>query len=110
MISEKVAALFGVVAVASGVILRLLDLMIVGAIVMPLGVVPDSIDIVSAAWRDVVQEMPGLAVFGMTLIRLAPVVVNTSVTRVVTGRRGVTLVSFNEHAHLQELPDLLTYR
>jgi broad specificity phosphatase PhoE len=43
-------------------------------------------------------------------VRLAPVVVNTSVTRLVTGRRGVTLVSFNEHAHLQGRAELLTYR
>jgi broad specificity phosphatase PhoE len=42
--------------------------------------------------------------------RLAPVVVNSSVTRLVTGRRGVTLVSFNEHAHLQGRDGLLTYR
>ncbi|WP_310961857.1 histidine phosphatase family protein [Nocardioides terrisoli] len=41
---------------------------------------------------------------------LAPVVVNTSVTRVVSGRRGLTLVSFNEHAHLQHDRRLLTYR
>lgn len=45
-----------------------------------------------------------------TYIRLAPVVVNTSVTRLVTGRRGVTLVAFNEHGHLQAFPELLTYR
>jgi broad specificity phosphatase PhoE len=40
--------------------------------------------------------------------RIAPVVVNASVTKVVVGRRGRTLVSFNEHAHLPG--DLLTYR
>ena len=43
-----------------------------------------------------------------TYTRLAPVVVNASVTRVVSGRRGLTLVSFNDHQHLP--PDLLTYR
>ena len=43
-----------------------------------------------------------------TYARLAPVVVNASVTRVVSGRRGLTLLSFNDHQHL---PDhLLTYR
>jgi broad specificity phosphatase PhoE len=42
--------------------------------------------------------------------RAAPVVVNTSVTKVVVGRRGATLVSFNEHSHLEATPDLLTYR
>jgi broad specificity phosphatase PhoE len=40
--------------------------------------------------------------------RIAPVVVNASVTKVVAGRRGRTLVSFNEHGHLPA--DLLTYR
>jgi broad specificity phosphatase PhoE len=43
-----------------------------------------------------------------TYQRLAPVVVNASVTRVVSGRRGLTLVSFNDHAHLSA--ELLTYR
>ena len=42
--------------------------------------------------------------------RLNPVCVNSSVTRLVTGRRGTTLVSFNEHAHLDGVPDVLTYR
>jgi broad specificity phosphatase PhoE len=42
--------------------------------------------------------------------RAAPVVVNTSVTKVVVGQRGATLVSFNEHSHLEATPDLLTYR
>ena len=43
--------------------------------------------------------------------RLNPVTVNTSVTKVVVGRRGSTLVSFNDHTHL-EGPDgaLLSYR
>ena len=40
--------------------------------------------------------------------RIAPVVVNASVTKVVVGSRGHTLVSFNEHGHLPG--DLLTYR
>ena len=43
-----------------------------------------------------------------TYHRLTPVVVNSSVTRVVSGRRGLTLVSFNDHAHLPA--ELLTYR
>ncbi len=43
--------------------------------------------------------------------RLVPVVVNASVTKVVVGQRGTTLVSFNDHGHL-EGPDggLVTYR
>lgn len=39
---------------------------------------------------------------------LAPVVVNTSITRIVSGRRGLSLLTFNEHEHLT--PDVLTYR
>ena len=42
--------------------------------------------------------------------KLNPVCVNSGVTRLVTGRRGTTLVSFNEHAHLDGAPDVLTYR
>lgn len=43
-------------------------------------------------------------------LRLAPVVVNSSRTLVVTGTRGATLVSFNEHDHLRGHDELLTYR
>jgi broad specificity phosphatase PhoE len=42
--------------------------------------------------------------------RLNPVCVNSGVTRVVTGRRGLTLVSFNEHHHLDGVDGMLTYR
>jgi len=42
--------------------------------------------------------------------RLNPVCVNSGVTRLVTGRRGVTFVSFNGHAHLDGVPGMLTYR
>ena len=41
--------------------------------------------------------------------RLNPVTVNSSVTKVVVGRRGATLVSFNDHSHL-EGSRLLSYR
>ncbi len=53
----------------------------------------DSTEVSGALWR-----------------KLNPVCVNSGVTRVVTGRRGTTLVTFNEHAHLDATPDLLTYR
>ncbi len=43
-----------------------------------------------------------------TYARLLPTTVNTGVTRVVSGRRGLTLVSYNEHSHLPA--HLLTYR
>ena len=42
--------------------------------------------------------------------RLTPVVVNSSVTKVVTGSRGLSLVSFNDHGHLETDARLLTYR
>ncbi len=43
--------------------------------------------------------------------QLNPVTVNASVTKLVAGRRGTTLVSFNDHSHL-EAPEgrLVTYR
>lgn len=43
--------------------------------------------------------------------QLNPVVVNASVTKVVIGRRGATLVSFNDHSHLEAADaGLLSYR
>jgi broad specificity phosphatase PhoE len=42
--------------------------------------------------------------------RIAPVVVNASVTKIVVGQRGATLVSFNEHSHLEVGDGLVTYR
>ena len=41
-------------------------------------------------------------------MRLNPVAVNTSVTKIVVGRQGTTLVAFNDHSHLE--PDHVTYR
>lgn len=42
---------------------------------------------------------------------LQRVMVNTSVTKVVRGQRGITLVSFNEHGHLEGVPGIkVTYR
>lgn len=43
-----------------------------------------------------------------TYRRLLPGVVNTGITRVISGRRGLTLLSFNEHQHLS--PGLVSYR
>lgn len=45
-----------------------------------------------------------------TYHQLSAVVVNASITKVVTGRRGTTLVSFNEHGHFAGRDGLLTYR
>ena len=41
---------------------------------------------------------------------LARVVVNTSVTKIVAGGRGLSLVSFNDHSHLEQDHQLITYR
>lgn len=40
--------------------------------------------------------------------KLNPVTINTAISKVVSGRAGLTVVSYNEHVHLG--PDLLTYR
>jgi broad specificity phosphatase PhoE len=54
------------------------------------------------------------ALMGMAptaMVAFNRVAVNTGVARVVSGRQGVTLVSFNEHGHLDGLePSLRTYR
>lgn len=41
---------------------------------------------------------------------LARVVVNTSVTKLITGRTGTHLLTFNDHAHLEGNRSLITYR
>ena len=43
-------------------------------------------------------------------VRLNRVIVNASVTRVVSGRSGTSLLSFNEHAHLEGAAAPVTYR
>jgi broad specificity phosphatase PhoE len=45
-----------------------------------------------------------------TWARLSRVVVNSGVTKVLSGGRGTSLVSFNDHSHLEPGPDLITYR
>lgn len=46
-----------------------------------------------------------------TWAQLNPVTVNSSVTKVVVGGRGMTLVSFNEHSHLEAAgAGFITYR
>jgi broad specificity phosphatase PhoE len=41
---------------------------------------------------------------------LARVSVNASITKIVTGRSGSNLISFNDHAHLEHDRSLITYR
>jgi broad specificity phosphatase PhoE len=41
---------------------------------------------------------------------LARLVVNASITKVISGRMGTSLVTFNDHAHLESERALITYR
>jgi len=43
-------------------------------------------------------------------LALARVVVNTGITKIVSGRGGISLISFNDHGHLEGGADLVTYR
>jgi len=44
-------------------------------------------------------------------VTLNRVSVNTAITKVIIGSRGKTLVSYNDHSHLEEAgSDLVTYR
>jgi broad specificity phosphatase PhoE len=73
---------------------------------------PDSaIAVVVTSGGPIARLAAGLLGGGADLhSRLAPVVVNASVTKVVVGSRGSTLVSFNDHSHLEAGDGLLTYR
>ena len=59
-----------------------------------------------------------VAALGVLLIDLPPsamltlnrVAVNTGITKLISGRRGITLVSFNEHSHLEQSGQAITYR
>ena len=53
-----------------------------------------------------------LGLGGEGLVALNRVTVNTGITKIVSGRSGTTLLSFNDHAHLEgpASPTLLTYR
>ena len=41
---------------------------------------------------------------------LARLVVNASITKIISGRTGTSLVTFNDHAHLESERNLITYR
>jgi broad specificity phosphatase PhoE len=43
-------------------------------------------------------------------VQLNRVAVNTAVTKLVTGRSGITLSTYNEHSHLEHDRELVTYR
>lgn len=67
--------------------------------------------VVSSAGTIAAAAAPLLGVPATGWPALQRVMVNTSVTKVVRGQRGITLVSFNEHGHLEGVPGLkVTYR
>jgi broad specificity phosphatase PhoE len=51
-----------------------------------------------------------LGINSETWPRLANVMVNASVTKIVSGRSGTSMVTFNDHAHLEGERGLITYR
>lgn len=63
-----------VAVVAAGVVHRLLAVAIPTAIVMSLGVKPDSVSIVAVAWRDVLSDTVALKWIGISLLRMLPFV------------------------------------
>jgi broad specificity phosphatase PhoE len=53
-------------------------------------------------------DLLGLGAAGV--VALNRVAVNTGITKIVSGRSGASLLSFNDHGHLEGAADLLTYR
>jgi broad specificity phosphatase PhoE len=53
-------------------------------------------------------DLLGLGADGF--VALNRVTVNTGITKIIGGRSGTSLLSFNDHAHLEGPADLLTYR
>ena len=67
--------------------------------------------VVSSAGTIAAAAAPLLGVGPAGWPALQRVMVNTSVTKVVHGQRGITLISFNEHGHLEGVPGVkVTYR
>ena len=55
----------------------------------------------------------GVTLLGLpaaAMVTLNRVAVNTGITKLICGRRGITLVSFNEHGHLELAQRPITYR
>lgn len=67
--------------------------------------------VVSSAGTITAAIAPLIGVPASAWPALHRVVVNASITKLVRGRRGVSLISFNEHGHLEGVPDVsITYR
>jgi hypothetical protein len=41
---------------------------------------------------------------------LARLIINASITKIITGHMGTNMVTFNDHAHLETDRSLITYR
>lgn len=71
-LSGRDAVRLGAAVIVAGVVHRVLATAIPTAIVMALGVKPDSLSIVLAAWRDVLADTFLLKWTGITLLRVLP--------------------------------------
>lgn len=82
----------------------------VGAVVADLAAMPGTTMAVTSAGVIAVAcaQLVGLAAGQWPA--LARVVVNTSITKLITGRTGTHLLTFNDHAHLEGDRSLITYR
>jgi broad specificity phosphatase PhoE len=69
-----------------------------------IGVVFTSGGVIAAICADLL----GLSAEGF--VALNRVTVNTGITKLISGRSGTSLLSFNDHAHLDAAPELLSYR
>jgi broad specificity phosphatase PhoE len=90
---EVLASRRTVVVVSSGGPIAMAVATVLGAEASGLGGGPSTAGQVAATWG-----------------ALNRVAVNTAVTKVISGRRGLTLSTYNEHAHLEGNRRLLTYR
>jgi broad specificity phosphatase PhoE len=90
---EVLASRGTVVVVSSGGPIALAVATVLGAEASGLGGAPPTAGQTAATWG-----------------ALNRVAVNTAVTKVISGRRGLTLSTYNEHAHLEGEPRLVTYR
>ncbi len=67
--------------------------------------------VVSSAGTIAAAVAPLIGVPAREWPTLQRVMVNTSITKVVRGGRGLSLISYNEHGHLEEAPGVkITYR
>jgi broad specificity phosphatase PhoE len=82
----------------------------VGAVVAELAALPGATMAVTSAGVIAVACAQLIGVPDDRWPALARVVVNSSVTKLITGQTGTHLLTFNDHAHLEDDRSLITYR